>query len=218
MKVGRTSRSAAGLLVGSGPTQEADRLAAELYQARRALRNAGRALHDQAGSLLSAAGLRLQLLRMDHPQTQEAVDQVLASLDEAMDQVRTLSQALNPSPAAHLGLPGALSQLISKSSIARLTYKSKVHPPPDAAVTIYDAVAATLHRAIQDPAATSIHIKVTGTRNLAVRITTNGRWKWSRSEAAAEARRARPGAVTLDTTKKGTLVSIIYAPRRAPRG
>jgi signal transduction histidine kinase len=200
------------------PALEADVLASELYQARRDLRNAGRALHDQAGSLLSAAGLRLQLLRMDHPQTAEAVDRVLASLDEAMEQVRTISQKLNPSPAAHLGLRAALSQLVSRHSIARLTYQSEVHPPPDAAVTIYEAVAATLHRAIQDPTATRIRIKVGGTRNLTVRVASNGRWKWTRSEAAAEARRARPGAITLDSTKKGTLVSITYAPRRAPRG
>ncbi len=214
MKVGRTPRTARA----RAPLPAADGHATELYEARRDLRNAGRALHDHAGSLLSAAGLRLQLLRMDHPQTAEAVDQVLASLDEAMDQVRKLSQALDPSPAAHLGLRAALSQLVSRHSIARLTYQSEVHPPPDAAVTIYEAVAATLHRAIQDPAATRIQVTVSGARNLTVRVASNGRWKWSRSEAAAEARRVRPGAITLDTTKKGTLVSITYAPRRAPRG
>ena len=88
-------------------------MARELYEARRELRNAGRALHDHAGSLLSAAGFRLQLLRMDFPEAAEAVDEVLVSLDEAMEQVRTLSQALNPSPAAHLGLQGALAQLVA---------------------------------------------------------------------------------------------------------
>src|SRR5580698_10099439 len=92
--------------------QEAEGLARELFEARRELRNAGSALHDQAGSLLSAAGLRLQLLRMDFPETGEAVDQVLIALDEAIERVRSLSQALNPSRAAHLGLAGALSQLV----------------------------------------------------------------------------------------------------------
>jgi signal transduction histidine kinase len=222
-KVGRTSRSAADLLVGFRPTHEAEVLARELFEARRELRNAGCALHDQAGSLLSAAGLRLQLLRMDFPEAARAVDQVLVALDEAMERVRALSQALNPSPAAHLGLQAALSQLVERrsasfSGIIRLTYKTVPQPPPDAAVAIYDAVAATLERAVQDRTATSIQVTVSGTGNLAVRVASNGRWKWSRREAAAEARRARPAGLTLGTTKKGTLVSIKYALRRAPRG
>src|SRR5580658_1075589 len=111
-KVGRTSRSAADLPVGFR-AHEADGLASELFEARRELRNAGCALHDHAGSLLSAAGLRLQLLRMDFPEAGDAVDQVLITLDEAIGRVRTLSQALNPSPAAHLGLQPALSKLIA---------------------------------------------------------------------------------------------------------
>src|SRR5579863_1037426 len=140
--------------------QEAERLARELFEARRELRHAGCALHDHTGSLLSAAGLRLQILRMDFPEATEAVDQVLITLDEAITRVRALSQTLNPSPAAHLGLQGALSQLIARWSVSfpgviRLTYSAKRYaaapcPPPDAAVAIYDAVAATIERAIQD--------------------------------------------------------------------
>src|ERR1700685_2720076 len=92
---------------------EAEGLARELFEARRELRNAGCVLHDQAGALLSGAGLRLQLLRMDFPQAADSVDQVLIALDEAMERVRVLSQSLNPSPAAHVGLEEALSQLVA---------------------------------------------------------------------------------------------------------
>jgi signal transduction histidine kinase len=203
--------------------QEAEGLARDLFEARRELRNAGCALHDQAGSLLSAAGLRLQLLRMDFPEAGEAVDQVLIVLDEAIERVRSLSQALNPSRTAHLGLPAALSQLVEgyaglfPGSI-RLTYTAAAQVPPDSAVAIYDAVAATLNRAVHDKEATRIRVTVSGTRNIAVRVASNGSWKWPRSAAAAEARRARPAGITFDATKKGTLVSINYAPRRAPRG
>ncbi len=207
---------------GARPTQEAEGLAYELFEARRELRNAGTALHDHAGSLLSAAGLRLQLLRMDFPEATGAVDQVMIALDEAIERVRALSQALNPSPAAHLGLQGALTQLVTRCSAdfpgIRLKYTAAAKPPADAAVAIYDAVAATLQRAARDRRATRIDVTVSGTRNIAVRVASDGRWKWSRSAGAAEARRARPAGITLDTTKKGTLVSINYAPRRASRG
>jgi signal transduction histidine kinase len=208
---------------------EAECLARELFEARCELRNAGCALHDHAGSLLSAAGIRLQLLRMDFPDAAGAVDEVLSSLDEAMERVRVLSHALNPSPAAHLGLRGALAQLVARCAasfpgIIRLTYSGSatstatVQTPPDAAVAIYDAVNAMLDYAARDRSATRIRVTVSGTRTIAVRVATNGRRKWPRSAAAAEARRARPAGVTLDTTEKGTLVCIKYAPRRAPRG
>lgn len=62
------------------------------------LRQAGQTLHDDVAPLLAATGLRLQLLRMDHPETAAQIDEVLATLDLAMDRVRKLSQQLAPSP------------------------------------------------------------------------------------------------------------------------
>ena len=62
------------------------------------LRQAGQTLHDDVAPLLAAAGLQLQLLRMDHPQTAAQVTEVLATLEDAMDRVRRLSQQLAPSP------------------------------------------------------------------------------------------------------------------------
>ena len=48
---------------------------------------------------------------LDFPQAADSVDAVLIALDEAVERVRALSQALNPSPAAHVGLEGALANL-----------------------------------------------------------------------------------------------------------
>jgi signal transduction histidine kinase len=64
------------------------------------LRRAGKTLHDDVGPLLAAAGLRLQLLRMDHPGTADQVDELLATLDDAMERVRALSRELSPSPVS----------------------------------------------------------------------------------------------------------------------
>jgi signal transduction histidine kinase len=60
----------------------------------------GKVLHDEVGPLLSAAGLRLQLLRMDFPDTAERVREVTETLDAAIDQVRALAMNLRPSPFA----------------------------------------------------------------------------------------------------------------------
>ena len=62
------------------------------------LRQAGQTLHDDVAPLLAGAGLQLQLLRMDHPETAAQVNEVLAVLEDAMDRVRKLSQQLAPSP------------------------------------------------------------------------------------------------------------------------
>jgi signal transduction histidine kinase len=64
----------------------------------RKIERAGKVLHDEIGPLLSAAGLRLQLLRMDFPETAERVREVTASLDQAIDRIREVSQELKPSP------------------------------------------------------------------------------------------------------------------------
>jgi signal transduction histidine kinase len=67
------------------------------------LRRAGAILHDDVAPLLAGAGLQLQLLRMDHPETAAQVVEILATLDEAMEQVRRLSQHLAPSPFTPAG-------------------------------------------------------------------------------------------------------------------
>jgi signal transduction histidine kinase len=62
------------------------------------LRRAGQTLHDDIAPALVAAGLHLQLIRMDHPATATQVNEVLAVLEGAVDHVRQLSQTLAPSP------------------------------------------------------------------------------------------------------------------------
>lgn len=56
---------------------------------------AAKLLHDEIGPLLSAAGLRLQLIRMDFPETVRLVGDATAVLDQAIDAVRELSRELS---------------------------------------------------------------------------------------------------------------------------
>ena len=201
---------------------EASQLARELFEVRRQLRHAGRALHDDAGSLLSSAGLRLQLLRMDFPQAAEGVTETLGLLDQALERVRAMSQELNSSPPAHLGFQAALSQLVERVGDAfpgtiGFAYAATASIPADAAVAIYDAVTAVLEDAIQAGAG-GIKISVSGGRGVTARVTVAD-WKWKKASAAAQIRRAVPAKVVIQVvTKKSTIVSIRYGLRRPPRG
>jgi signal transduction histidine kinase len=58
------------------------------------LQRAGKLLHDEIGPLLSAAGLRLQLIKMDFPETAGMVQEVTETLDAAIDRVRDVSREL----------------------------------------------------------------------------------------------------------------------------
>ena len=55
---------------------------------------AAKLLHDEIGPLLSAAGLKLQLVRMDYPESAALVKDVTEALDQAIDRVRELSRNL----------------------------------------------------------------------------------------------------------------------------
>jgi hypothetical protein len=200
---------------------EADVLAEDLYQARCELRETGRTLHDQAGPLLSAAGIQLQLLRMDQPRTAETVDETLALLDQVTDAIRSLSQKLDASPASHIGLERALAQLVeTQAPWLTLSYTATSTLPAGPAVAVYETIVAALAKA--EGASVKIAVRGSGPR-LAVRMVWKGRARWPRAEVNALARRLRPAGVifelkTLDaTTKESTIVSIFYATRRSPR-
>jgi signal transduction histidine kinase len=203
---------------------ESQRLANELFETRSKLRAAGRALHDDVGPLLSAAGIRLALLRSDHPETASAVELALNALEECMGRVRALSRELNPPPSAHLGLKRALSNLVEAQRDAfqgaiRFSYTATITPPHDAAAAVYEAASSVLARAASDRSATRLAVSVRGARSLIVAIGSNGRARWPRADLAALARRVRPAGVVLDaSTKRGTIVSIRYAARRPSRG
>ena len=73
-------------------------------ESRDQIKRAGKILHDDVAPLLAGAGLQLQLLRMDHPETAEQINEILSALDDAMEHVRRLSQQLAPSPFTPPGL------------------------------------------------------------------------------------------------------------------
>jgi signal transduction histidine kinase len=89
----------------------ADELARECAVLYTEMRRASGLLHDEVGSLLAVAGLRLQLLSMDFPEAGPRVAEVAAALDGVMEHVRKLSRQLEPSPVRRTGLKNALMDL-----------------------------------------------------------------------------------------------------------
>ena len=180
-------------------------------------------LHDDIGSLLAVAGVRLQLLRMDVPDLAERTLELGEVLDRAMEAVRTLSQELDSSPVRRLGLKNALLGLAKRYSEARrrqVTVRFTVSGTlaPEVAEVIYQAVSRAVMAAAGRADVTRIRISAAGTRSLTVRVADNGKPS-SDSSLAMAAMLARHAGLGFETaTGKGTIVSIRYAIRRASGG
>jgi signal transduction histidine kinase len=201
---------------------DAERLAALYVQARTALVRAGRTLHDHVGSSLSAAGVQLQLLRMDVPAAEARIDETIRTLDEALNRLRELSHELCPSPAYRGGLKQALLRLAdqhgSKDCQVVVEYSATAGVPAEIAAGLYESARAAVEQALQQGAA-RVRITVRGSASLVVRIADDGR-KSGRARALSPARTiAREQGLAFEcTTGKSTIVCIQYAIRRTPRG
>ena len=203
-----------------------DEMAARYIHARAALVRAGRALHDHVGSSLSAAGVQLQLLRMDLPEAAARIDEALRTLEETLNQVRDLSQELCPSPAYRGGLKQALLRLAETNGFQRqsaachvaVEYSATAAVPAEIAAALYEAASAALEQALQKGAA-QVNITARGTGPLVLRIADDGR-KSGRARALRLIRTlAREQGLAFEcTTGRGTIVSIRYAIRRPSRG
>jgi len=201
----------------------ADDLAQACVRAQAELRRAGRVLHDDIGSLLAVAGVRLQLLRMDVPDLAERTQELGEVLDRAMEAVRALSRDLDPSPVRRLGLKNALLGLAKLHSEARrrqvtVRYAVSGALPPEVAEVIYEAASRAVAAAAGRADVTRIRISAAGARSVTVRVADNGKPRPDSSLAVA-AMLARHAGLSFETAAgKGTIVSIRYDLRRTSGG
>jgi len=199
-------------------------LAAALSHANSSCNRAGRVLHDRVGPLLTAAGLRLQLLRMDQPRTAGAVAEVLKQLDEVMDQVREVSQSLASSPAYRIGLRGALEKLIREcwakfQGTVQMKFSAAVKLEPELAALFYDAIASALDEAMARPGSSKVTLSVTGTgRQVTARIQDNGQSTRRAVPGISRVLAEQAGFMFSNSTGKGTIVLIRYGLSRPSRG
>lgn len=202
----------------------ADELAAECVRAYGELRRAASVLHDDVGSLLAVAGLRLQLLCMDFPAASERAAEAAEAIEGAMEHLRKLSRALEPSPVRRTGLKNALLDLAESFAGVTLRYTAAATLPAAVADAVYRAIASAVVAAAGAPGVTRIAISVSGSRSLTVRVAHNGRQRSSGKELAAATLLARHAGLSCEVqtphakTRQGTIVTIQYAGRRPAGG
>ena len=200
---------------------DAEQMAALYTQARTALVRAGRALHDHVGSPLTAAGVQLQLLRMDLPDAKVQIDETLRILEEALDRVRAISQELCPSPAYRGGLKQALLRLadqhVSNRCHIDVHYSSSAAVQGEIAAAIHETAAAAVERAVSD-GASHVSITVRGAENLVVRISDDGRKSGRARALSTTAMLARGQGLKFECGAGNGTIVIRYAARRTPRG
>jgi signal transduction histidine kinase len=103
-------------------------------------------LHDRVGQSLSAAGLQLDLLRMDLAESAvpipQRIGEIQAMLETVMGLVRDVNRELNPALAERVGLRSALDRLAGhlradfKGNV-RVFADATAHPAPEAAAALY---------------------------------------------------------------------------------
>jgi signal transduction histidine kinase len=198
----------------------ADELALECVRAYTELRRAAGVLHDDVGSLLAVAGLRLQLLCMDFPEASERAAEASEAIGAAMEHIRKLSRALEPSPVRRTGLKNALLDLAESFPGVTLRYTTAMPLPSVDADAIYRAIANSVAAASRIPGVTRIAISVSGSRALLARVEHDGRQRGAGKELAATALLARHAGLGFEIkarqakTRQGTIVVIQYAGRR----
>jgi signal transduction histidine kinase len=114
-------------------------------------------LHDRVGQSLSAAGLQLDLLRMDLAESAlpipQRIGEIQAMLDTVMGLVRDVHRELNPAVAERIGLRAALDSLAGR---LRADFKGKVRVFADAAAQPAPEAAAALYRIAEEAACLAV--------------------------------------------------------------
>lgn len=192
-------------------------LAGDLAAAQVRLRRAAQVLHDDVGSLLAVAGLRLQLLRMDHPAAETQAKEVSQALEGVMDHLRNLSRDLEPTPVRRTGLQSALRDLAAERRRSTgvdvaVRYNATANLPPALADAVFKAVD-TAVTAGTDQGAARVRVTVSGARSLTAKVAYPAQEKRAGPRLAAAAMLAVHAGLRFEValTKKGTIVSIHHA-------
>src|ERR1017187_17333 len=134
-----------------------------------ALDGVARVLHDDVGQVLSAVGLQLDAMRMDFrdqaPGLDDRAAEIQSMLEQVIEQLRDISNELNPSIVERAGLQFALDRLVGKfrktfSGSVRLHFDAAARVPTAIATTFYKIAECALESAIARPRCSAIDIHV----------------------------------------------------------
>ena len=156
---------------GVAPPQPAlaQMLFAAINEHEAALGRVSRLLHDDVSQVLSAVGLQLDAMRMDFraeaPGIEERAAEIQNMLEQVIEQLRDISNELNPSVVERAGLQFALDRLAGKvrknfSGALRLHFDSTARVPTTIAKTFYKIAECAVDNALARPRCTMIEIQV----------------------------------------------------------
>jgi signal transduction histidine kinase len=147
----------------------AQMLFAAMNEHEAVLSRVSRLLHDEVSQVLSAVGLQLDAMRMDFRDQAPGVDarasEIQELLEQAIEQVRDITNELNPSIVERAGLQFALDRLIGKvrtgfSGTIRLHFDTSLHVPTILAKAFYKIADCALDVAKATPGCSLIDVHV----------------------------------------------------------
>ncbi len=125
----------------------AEALVAAIHENEAVLARVARLLHDDVSQVLSAVGLQLDAMRMDFreqtPGIDERASEIQSMLEQAIEQLRDISNELNPSIVERAGLQFAMDSLAGK---ARKNFDGSLRLQIDPAARIPTAIATTFYK------------------------------------------------------------------------
>jgi signal transduction histidine kinase len=147
----------------------AQMLFAAMNEHEAVLSRVSRLLHDEVSQVLSAVGLQLDAMRMDFREQAPGVDsratEIQELLEQAIEQLRDITNELNPSIVERAGLQFALDGLIGKTRAGfagtlRLHFSASVRVPTILANAFYKIADCALDIAKAAPGCSLIDIHV----------------------------------------------------------
>ncbi len=147
----------------------AQMLFAAMNEHETVLARVSRLLHDDVSQVLSAVGLQLDAMRMDFRDQAPGVDgratEIQELLEQAIEQLRDITNELNPSIVERAGLQFALDRLIGKvragfSGTLRLHFDAALRVPTILAKAFYKITECALDIAKAAPGCSLIDIHV----------------------------------------------------------
>ncbi len=191
-----------------------------------ALARVSKLLHDDVSQVLSAVGLQLDALRMEFSRQAPGIDQRAAEiqtiLEHAIEQLRDISNELNPSIVDRAGLQFALDRLAGKarqnfSGTLRLHFDPAARIPSAVAKMFYKIGECALQNALARPKCSLIDIQVKRSHGeFVLEVSDNGRVDETAagevplSELLMDYYAARASLTVRSSPDKGTVIRAAY--------
>jgi signal transduction histidine kinase len=147
----------------------AQMLFAAMNEHEAVLSRVSRLLHDDVSQILSAVGLQLDAMRMDFRDQAPSLDgravEIQELLEQAIEQLRDITNELNPSIVERAGLQFALDRLIGKVRVGfpgtlRFHFDASLRVPTILAKAFYKISECALDLARRTPGCSMIDIHV----------------------------------------------------------